>query len=289
MGDKDAPVTGGNAAVLRRSVRAELGRALAALDGRRSVSDESVHDARRALKRARAGLRLLRDALGDDEYAAENARLRDAARPLARVRDVKVMLETLDGLLARETKPRRRAALLQMRRDVSDERRMLRRELLESPDRLADIGRSLHASRRRAAQWALPVPGADAARAGLERIYRRGRKALAAADSDRSDERLHESRKQAKYLVEALRILDARGSPRATKALKRAQAVAERLGEDHDFAVLESWFAGLPPDTYEAQAGLVALVGRHRRKLQRKALKQARRLYEKKPRKRFAS
>jgi CHAD domain-containing protein len=44
------------------------------------LSGEAVHSARKELKKARATLRLLRDALSDAVYKRENAALRDAAR-----------------------------------------------------------------------------------------------------------------------------------------------------------------------------------------------------------------
>src|SRR4051812_32160878 len=55
------------------------------LDKPRIPDDETVHTARKELKGARAGLRLLRGVAGEDRYVYENARLRDAARPLSHV------------------------------------------------------------------------------------------------------------------------------------------------------------------------------------------------------------
>jgi CHAD domain-containing protein len=43
---------------------------------------------------------LLRTALGSQTYAYENTALRDAARPLTTVRDARVLLDTLDTLVA---------------------------------------------------------------------------------------------------------------------------------------------------------------------------------------------
>ncbi|HYN14009.1 MAG TPA: CHAD domain-containing protein, partial [Burkholderiales bacterium] len=83
----------------RGAVRGQLEHALKALNGRKRLSDESIHELRRELKRARAGLRLLRQAVGDPAYTRENAALRDAARPLAPVRDATVVLQALDRLV----------------------------------------------------------------------------------------------------------------------------------------------------------------------------------------------
>src|SRR6185437_16474643 len=72
--------------------------ALQALPAGKS-DDESVHEARKDLKRARATLRLLREALGNSTYKRENAAIRDAARPLSEVRDGRVLLDALRSLV----------------------------------------------------------------------------------------------------------------------------------------------------------------------------------------------
>src|SRR5439155_102761 len=54
---------------------------LEALGDSDEPSDDAVHDARKELKNARAGLRLVRDALGGRVYRREDAGLPDAPRP----------------------------------------------------------------------------------------------------------------------------------------------------------------------------------------------------------------
>jgi hypothetical protein len=117
-------------------------------------------------------------------------------------------------------------------------------------------------------------------RDGIERIYRKGRKALAKARSARSDETLHEARKQVKYLAVALKILTATEAHRAARLGKRADSIARRLGRDHDLAVVGqrlSVAAGKPGKS------LLDDLRRRRKKLQKKALKRAKRLYRRKP------
>jgi len=78
----------------RGAVRRHIAASVEILQGRNPLAAESVHRMRKELKRARAGLRLLRDAVGKTAYAHENARLRDAARPLAPLRDADVLAAT---------------------------------------------------------------------------------------------------------------------------------------------------------------------------------------------------
>src|SRR4051812_32842281 len=58
---------------MRRVARGQLERGLEDLDGEPSGDlDEAVHESRKRLKRLRAGLRLVRGAIGEDTYKAEN-------------------------------------------------------------------------------------------------------------------------------------------------------------------------------------------------------------------------
>lgn len=83
---------------------ATLGDVLKTL-GTQPLSDEHVHAARKSIKKARAGLRLLREALGEDRYQRENAALRDAGRCLAPLRDATSLREALSAF--REQYPAR--------------------------------------------------------------------------------------------------------------------------------------------------------------------------------------
>jgi ElaB/YqjD/DUF883 family membrane-anchored ribosome-binding protein len=75
--DRDEPA----ARSLRRIVRRAIENALR-ISARGALSDESIHAARKELKKARATLRLLRKALGRSVYASENAAPRaDRAPP----------------------------------------------------------------------------------------------------------------------------------------------------------------------------------------------------------------
>ena len=270
-----SPIEAPKSAVVRGALCDEIAAALEALWERRRPNDASMHEVRKDLKRARAALRLLRDAVGDAAYERENLELRDAARPLSGVRDAAVALEVVRWLLDKEKKPARRQKLVELRRRLLEERERARRKLFGGP-KLAAIESSLQEAGVRAEYWRYPAHDAPL-RAGLERLYRKGRKALKTARSKGSTESLHESRKQVKYLEQALAIA-ANGSRRLRKLSRRARKVAERLGDDHDLAMLEARLAALPARS-KAQRKLIARIEARRAKLQKKALRLARRMY----------
>jgi len=222
----DAP-----ARTARQALLAQLDKAVSGL-AQRNRSDGMIHEIRKDLKRARASLRLLRDCVGFAEYQRDNAMIRDAARPLTPVRDAKVLLEALrrwgpegggNGFVSRlygVLKQQRRTAQRQLR-----------------PSELVHAARVLRAIRRRAA--ALPDRRLELAdRAGLKRAYKSGRKAFARACKQRTDERLHEWRKQAKYFANQLDIALPFVPKLAAKSGKISHRLAERLGDDHDLALL---------------------------------------------------
>ena len=248
-------------------LQAHFAHPLEAVQGRRPLDAASVHAIRKALKRARAGLRLVRDAVGAHPYAEENTRLRDAARLLAPAREARVAIDTIDALRERKGMHEHRATLLRLRA-------ALRSEKHDAP--VEPLREALQQSSARVSRWRLPRDPWPILSAGVERIYRRGRKAFAAARAQPADRALHELRKQVKYLGAAMEILGAAQAPRLRKLARRADAIAEPLGADHDLALLRRRFG-------RADRALLEGIDRRRGKLQRKALKKAARLYRCKP------
>jgi CHAD domain-containing protein len=241
---------------VRRAVIRHISRARKALR-QPSFDDDAVHDARKDLKRARSGLRLLRP-LDEAGYQRENMRLRNAARRLSAVRDDKVLLARLAELLAEEKKPARRQLLLALRKELRNERRRHWRALRsgEPTDYIEGV---LATSARRVRKWRTPAD-ADAAPAdAVRRLYRQGRKALARSRKDPTDKQLHEARKKARHLGQALEIIAGKAPPKkAKKVLRRADDVGDLLGDDHDFAVVEARLLARPTGDPKAKKKLRA-------------------------------
>jgi CHAD domain-containing protein len=266
---------------IRDSVRQRLDKAVRALEKRNAPSDGAVHYARKQLKRARAGLRLLRDAVPKASYSRENGALRDAARPLSLIRDARIMLDTLER--ARRNTPSRGGGLRRLRRALREERASVRREILQHAVHRKRIVRTLTRAGHRLARWRPRVDNRSALRASVKRLYRRGRKALARAETDPTVENLHEFRKQVKYLGLAMQTLAAIEASTRGKLAKRAEFIADRLGDDHDLAMLREKITALSPAMGKVPKALLTHMDRRRRKLEKKAVKRGQRLYECKP------
>jgi CHAD domain-containing protein len=265
-----------------RIVRHRIDAVLEALEPQR-VGDTSIHDARKELKRARAALRLLRDALGKRTYKRENAAIRDAARPLGEIRDGRVLLDALSSLIKHYGASAAALPLTGFKRVLSRRRIQLREKILEQSGTLASTRRILRQVRSRSERWDVKRRGWSVLGAGLRRTYSSGRDALEQARAARTDEHLHEWRKQTKYFWHELQMLQ---PLRSLGALAdRSHKLADLLGDDHDLAVLRER-AVEARNAFPSQSSRDAfldLIDRSRVGLQKKALALGQRLYEERP------
>jgi CHAD domain-containing protein len=248
---------------IARMARGRIDHAIEALT---DASEEGVHDARKDMKKLRALLRLVRGEIGDKVFRRESACFRDAGRELSGVRDADVMLATLADLEER----------------YGADTGAIRQELEAHRLRTAGGGRKqaakvatamLKEARGRVADWPLERDGFEVLEDGLRRTYRRGRRDWRAAARDPSTENLHEWRKRAKDLWYHCTILQESWKPVMSALADEAHELSDRLGDDHDLAVLLAFGAD----------SLEPLIARRREELQEEAFAYGPRLYADKP------
>jgi CHAD domain-containing protein len=257
---------------IARVARGRIDHALDELGGKTGSSPvDAVHEARKDMKKLRALLRLARGELGEPTFKRENACFRDAARELAGIRDADVMLETLASLdlppgmgweLRKEIQARRVAD-----GDAGREAAARRVEAI------------LTEARKRVDEWPLERDSFAALAYGLERTYRRGRRDFKAVRAEPETAALHEWRKRVKDLWYHHRLLRSLWPPVMAAAGDEAHALSDRLGEDHDLAVLAHWareHADPGPELFDA-------VESRRAELQAAAVALGHRLYAEKP------
>lgn len=221
--------------------RIALGRAQEAVEEVRDARNggdfaESVHGARKDLKKLRSVLRLIREELGEEVYRAENQRYRDAGRGLGQSRDAEVKTETLSALRGRfgEELPSDLAdawlAALERERDEIVER--------TSGGDAESLVAEIEAGLEEISKWQIENDSWELVEAGLVRSYRRGRRAMKRTRSDPRAENVHEWRKRTKDLWYQLRILRNACPPVISEMAAEAHELADLLGDHHDLAVL---------------------------------------------------
>jgi len=262
-------------------LRANLGKALDCLAESGRV-DARVHAARKALKRARAALRLMQPALATEVYERENRALRDAGRCLSPLRDARSLVEAAALLDKPRLKTAGAAAAMSELRQVLEQRLVETRSVFAKRAVRRQCVQLVEACHRR--MFCDPPHRADASKllAGLRRIYRKGRRSLARASGERTPETLHEWRKQTKYLQAAASALSDAGVHPLKRLVQRCADIAKRLGDDHDLVELRHEIESAFPAKTGAEAVLSRLDAR-RLRLQRGALERGAQTFRKKP------
>jgi CHAD domain-containing protein len=272
---------------VRRIARRYLDRAEESLAGD-PPSSGAVHAARKSLKKARTGLRLLRPTLAASVYRRENLALRDAAHRLNEARDASVLLRTLQWLHSHAPSLRSSTTVAELARELQGSQARAEARL-HSPRVLDSLRHALEQSERRARDWPVGRHGWTVLGPGLRRIYRSGRRRTPSARSMPSDEALHAWRKQVKYLRYALGMLKPI-APGALGALeRRAHNLSDHLGEEHDLALLaeHALAYGAAHSAHNGDRGLRALlriIEERRRRLASLALTEGELLYQQRPR-----
>jgi CHAD domain-containing protein len=194
----------------------------------------AVHETRKALKRLRALLRLIRPALGDDAFHAENADLRETGRLLSGARDRHVLIETMAKLDAASEA----ASGL-----VEDVRRALNGKnggdgLSVDPAAVKEARRRLAEAQRRLGAMRLSGKGFNVVGPGLKASYKKARRAFRHAYAEGTDEAFHEWRKGTQQHWRHMLLLS-RAWPAAMSArADEARRLSQILGDDHDLALL---------------------------------------------------
>jgi CHAD domain-containing protein len=264
---------------IARIARGRIDDAIDQLEGRADSSPEkAVHEARKDMKKLRALMRLVRDEVGASTYRRESGCFRDAGRELSSVRDAAVMLATLRDVQERFPDHLDEAVAGPLRQAL--EAHKIRTTGGAHGPAGARVVEVLGEARARIARWPLERDGFGALEGGLRRIYRSGRGSLREARRDPTSEALHEWRKRTKDLWYHLTLMRESWPPVLTALADEAHELSDRLGDDHDLAVLLDWTREHAAEAADALAGPVE---RRRGELQAEAFALGARLYADKP------
>ena len=272
---------------IKRMARGQIERTLAGLTGQNGATQEEVvHDARKRFKKVRALLRLARGGLGRKLVARENARFRDAARPLSEVRDAGVLVDAFDQLIKRCRGRDHPEAIEAVRLALLDHKRQVSRHVLEEEQVIERVTAVAEEARSDVKRWDVDEDDWTALEGGLKRTYRLGYEAFRVALDDPDDENLHELRKRVKDLWYTFNILEPIRPDFTREQGEHAERLADDLGDDHDLAVLKQFLSdpALPLRDRSALEAILPLIDRRRAELQQEAFDLGWKLYSEKPR-----
>ena len=285
---------------LQRMALEQFEIAIAGLHGTPDT-ETGVHQARKALKRVRAVLRLVRDVLGDDVYRAENVVARDVARVLSPVRESLVLPRTLDSLLTAEPDAISAATATELSDHLQAKHLETAGAILNDRDLMAQLLTSVKCAATRFAHWPVmnievgdgvidirpTIPDRfESLEPGLRRVYRRGRHRLGEAEQHPTTTNVHEWRKRVKYLRYQMEAL----TPLWTDVIggfeRSLNHLSELLGVEHDLADL-AVLVHLEPHLISRDLDrnrLLAAIARRRAALQAEAFVVGDRVYAEPPR-----
>jgi len=159
--------------------------------------------------------------------------------------------------------------------------------VLDEQDAFAVVAEAVEQARGRIKSWA-DVPNKWAAGGkGLEEVYRKASDAHGDATADPTVEKLHEWRKQVKYLRYQLEVLKPLWPERMEELANEADRMGDLLGDDHDLAALRQLLTDDPGrfgDEGDREL-LLALIDRRRAELEPEAMLLGQRFFQDSPRK----
>ena len=245
--------------------------------------EQDIHQIRTTIKRLRALLRLIRPAVDPAFFNRENARLRTAAGLLSFARDAEVARQTLKTLPVSNQSDQDaiRSVLSGFESNV---------ELPNDVEHtLAEVKRRLEQTRRNFQRLWLRGSEPEILASGLRAIYRQGRKRMQKAIELGEDKAFHRWRIRAKNLYYELEFLESVWPKRFHGLLSRLSELQEKIGLDHDAAVLRAWLKKSPENFggSETVQSVVSCLDNQTRKLRQSAVPLGREIWREKPR-RFA-
>lgn len=268
---------------IRRIIQEQLGLAIWHLSQNGGQLDDAVHEARKSIKRVRSILRLVRTVIGE-KYNRENDVLRELGGRLSRLRDAEAVIETLDEL-KQESNDDPSIRSLDPVRSVLVTRKKETRESFKKYGEAGEVAKTLQEVCARVGDWPLENADVGIVSRAIASALRRGRKSKKQADESGLAEDYHEWRKRAKDLRYHLELVEKTWEPVFGGYLNSATDLEQRLGDDHNLAVLHDVLLDSRNQFGPRRVKtLLRILGDRQKRLRTEANSLAERLYGEKPR-----
>lgn len=255
-----------------------------ALDGLTDSSadrDGAIHEMRKASKRLRALLRMVRPSIGDKVYKAENGVLRDAAARVSGVRDGAVMVDAVQRIRSRYGHLLAPSVFGDVEMRLVQRHERMASHVLDNEEVIRHLVTVLYRARSRYAAWPVDpddprfgnkvIPnGFRAIGPGIVNTYSRGRWEMRLAYARPAAEHFHAWRKRVKYLRHQMEIFSPVWPEVIDGLASSLSSLGDVLGDEHDQSEMIKLVASLPElvDDPDERNLLIALSHQRRRELQ---------------------
>jgi CHAD domain-containing protein len=223
----------------------------------------AIHETRKALKRLRALLRLVRCTLRKDSFKEANAQVREVAGILSGARDSQVLLETiinLEGACGPAAKGAGATLREMLRTANGGNKPNVDAATSKALERLAVV-------KKKFSHLEILGSGFEAIGPGLEASYRRGQRTFRATYAEGSDESFHEWRKSVQLHWRHMALLSNAWPDYFAVRVNEARALSQILGDDHDLALLKAFVTAKPTARISsAQANAIGKLAHQRQK-----------------------
>jgi CHAD domain-containing protein len=173
-----------------------------------------------------------------------------------------------------------------VRKTLQDNLRTVRKRVLDEHNAFVVAAETLTRARERVKGWSHVADKWRSVGAGLRDTSRKARAAFRDAATDPSVPKMHEWRKQIKYVRYQLEVLKPLWPERMEELATEADRMGELLGDDHDLAVLRQMLSrdqGPPAENGERET-LLALIDGRRAGLEQEVLILGERFFQDRPR-----
>ena len=199
---------------------------------------EAIHEARKAHKRIRAVLRLVRLSIGEARFAEENIFYRNSARKLSNIRDATALIETLESLQHYYSADLTNLALEPVFTQLEIRRSMLEEQFQTSEALMKEVKDAMVDFREQSIN--LPISGDSffLVIGGMRDVYKNGYKLYAKSFRKPKMKNLHDWRKEVKYLWYQILLLQGIWPELMKPLAAELKKLSDQLGLWRDLGLL---------------------------------------------------
>lgn len=246
-------------------------------------SHTAIHESRKCFKKMRALFRMVREEIGEDNYKAYNIFFRDEGRKISDLRDVNVLIETLDELKKTYQDELSDVVFNGIRAKLLRKKHAMSKRLLYRKKVLQKIFARLEEAEVYLPPLHIQNDDFSVFRGGISRVYKKTRNSLAKAYAERSVAAFHDWRKKVKYLRYQIDLLSPAWPSVLSLQEKELHNLSDLLGDHHDLSVLEDEILSIKIDNAEALDVLIGLINQRKLVLEEEAHPLGAKLFAEKP------